>query len=357
MLKKGSIMLRAEDLESIDRALIEPWMGTGSPVATRVSPPELAGPDALVFASTAEQFAVALDKKAALIIASGKLPAPAQVPAGTRLFKSPHVQLAMSLLLPRFDRKKERFQQTPPIHPQSSVHPSSRLGKNVVVGPFAVIGANCVIGDEAIIGANCVVENGARIGARTILHPLVFVGADCELGTDCELHPHVTIGSDGFSYTRDKNGRNHKIPQLGKVVLGDRVELGAGCAIDRAAFTETRLESGLKMDNLCHVAHNVSIGEEGLLAGGFMVAGSTKIGKRAMAGGSVVVADHLTLTDDVVLAGRSSLTFDVDKPGAYGGFPLLPMKDYLKNLANLGQMTAFRKQLNRISKHLGLESE
>lgn len=350
-------MLRAVDLESFEPSLLEPWMGTGPASVSRASPPELAGPDALVFASTPEQLSAALLNKAGWIVVAANLPAPAELPVGTRLFKSAHVGLTMSRLLPFFDRKKDHFRQERPVHPGAFVDPSARLGKNVIVGPGAVVGAGAVVGDDAIVGANAVIEPEARVGARTILHPLVFVGAFCEIGADCEIHPHTTIGADGFSFARDKAGKHHKLPQLGKVVLGDRVEIGANCAIDRAAFTETRIDSGTKLDNLCHVAHNVTIGEDSVMAAGFMVAGSTKIGKRLMAGGNVAMADHLTVADDVVIAGRSGLTFDVEKPGAYGGFPLLPMRDYLKNLANIGQVTALRKQINRIAKHLGLELE
>lgn len=350
-------MIRSEELESAWPGLIESWMGSGSAQATRVSPPELADPTTIVFAGQADQLTTALEKKAALIVASGKLTPPAQLPSGTRLFKSPNVGLAMAAILPRFDRKRDRFTQDPKIHPQSSVHGSAKLGRDVIVGPFAVIGANTTIGDEAIIGAGTVIERGARVGARTLLHPRVFVGADCEIGSDGEIHPNTTIGSDGFGFTRDKDGRALKLPQLGRVVLGDRVEIGANCAIDRAAFTTTTIRSGTKLDNLCHIGHNTDIGEDSLIAAGFMIAGSSKLGKRFMVGGGSVVTDHVTVADDVMLGGRSTITNDVEKPGAYAGYPLLPMKEQMKVLASSVHIVKMRKQLSKILKHLGLEEE
>lgn len=353
----GVALIRSEELESAWPGLIEPWMGSGHVQAAKVSPPESADPSTLVFAGLPEQLATALDRKAGLIVASGKLTPPTELPAGTRLYRSPNVPLAMAAILPRFDRKRERFVQSPAIHPQSSVHPNAKLGRDVTVGPFAVVGDGAIIGDGAIVGAGSVVERGAKVGARTLLHPRVFLGAGCEIGADGEIHPGTTIGSDGFGFARDKDGRAHKLPQLGRVVIGDRVEIGANCAIDRAAFAVTRIGDGVKFDNLIHIAHNCEIGDDSLVAAGFMIAGSTKIGKRFMTGGNSVVADHVTIADDVVLAGRSTVTNDVPAAGAYGGYPLLPMKEYLRNLAGTAHVAKLRKQVSRLFKHLGLEED
>jgi UDP-3-O-[3-hydroxymyristoyl] glucosamine N-acyltransferase len=137
-------------------------------------------------------------------------------------------------------------------------------------------------------------------------------------------------------------------------VIGDRVEIGSNCAIDRAKLASTHIRAGAKLDNLCHIAHNCDLGEDGLYTAGFMMAGSTTIGKRFMTGGNSVVTSHLTLADDVVLAGRSTVTNDIAKGGAYGGYPLQPLKLALKTLVSLGQLDEMRRNLQRVMKHLGM---
>jgi UDP-3-O-[3-hydroxymyristoyl] glucosamine N-acyltransferase len=256
--------------------------------------------------------------------------------------------MGMAMLLVHFDRKRERFAQWGERHPTAVVHPTATLGHDVHLGPYCVIGADASIGDGCCIGSHVVVENGARIGAGTMLHPHVFVGAGCEIGRDCELHPHTSIGSDGFGYAVGADRRPRKIPHLGNVSIGDEVEIGSNCAIDRAKLTSTFIRSGTKLDNVCHVAHNCDLGEDGLYTAGFMMAGSTTNGRRFMTGGNTVVSAHLTLADDVVLAGRSTVTSDVPAPGHYGGYPLQPLKDALRTLAALPQLSELRRNVNRL---------
>ena len=217
-----------------------------------------------------------------------------------------------------------------------------------------MIGAHAVIGDGCMIGAHAVVENDARIGARTVLHPHVFVGAGCEIGEDCEIHPHTSIGSDGFGYAVDAGGRPRKIAHLGNVKIGDGVEIGSNCAVDRATLTSTHIRSGTKLDNICHIAHNCDLGENGFFTAGFMMGGSTKIGRQFVTGGNSVVTAHITLGDNVVLAGRSSVTNDVPDAGAYGGYPLQPLKEAMKTAVNISHLNEIRKNLNRVMKHLHL---
>jgi UDP-3-O-[3-hydroxymyristoyl] glucosamine N-acyltransferase len=194
-----------------------------------------------------------------------------------------------------------------------------------------------------------VVENDVRIGAGTILHAHVFVGAHCEVGEGCEIHPHTTIGSDGFGYARDA-GQHQKIPHLGVVKIGDRVEIGGNCAIDRATLTATYIRSGAKLDNICHIAHNCDLGENGLYTAGFMTAGSATIGKDFVTGGNSVIGPHLTVTDGVALAARSTVHNHVTKPGQYGGYPLQPLRESRKTLVNMGQLNEMRKELSELTK-------
>jgi len=132
------------------------------------------------------------------------------------------------------------------------------------------------------------------------------------------------------------------------------VEIGSNCAVDRATLTSTYIRSGTKLDNICHIAHNCDLGENGFFTAGFMMGGSTKIGRQFVTGGNSVVTAHITLGDNVILAGRSSVTCDVPDAGSYGGYPLQPLKEAMKTIANIGHLNEIRKNLNRVMRHLHL---
>jgi UDP-3-O-[3-hydroxymyristoyl] glucosamine N-acyltransferase len=314
--------------------------------------PEEASSKCLVYASNVEQLQQAVLHEAAIIIVHRSIAATVRSTAGVVgcFFSVPAIPLAMATLLKYFDRKAERFTQWGQRHPTAVVHERARIGRNAFLGPYCVIGADASIGDGCLVGAHTVVENKARIGARTILHPHVFVGSACVVGEDCEIHPHTSIGSDGFGYAPGPDGVPKKIPHLGNVCIGDAVEIGSNCAIDRAKLSSTYIRSGAKLDNICHIAHNCDLGENGLYTAGFMMAGSTKIGRSFCTGGNSVVSAHLTLADNVTLAGRSTVTADITEPGHYGGYPLQPLRDALKTIANIGHLTEIRRNLAKVMK-------
>jgi len=354
-------VIQGLQIEKLDPQIITWVQGPRENSAQKVLPPESAGPDELTFVSNQAQFDGALERRASMIIALDKVLKVASLGTSPQIliFKTPNIARAMSVVLPLFDQKKSRFDWGENCHPSAVIHPTAKIGENVKIGPHAVIGAKAQIGDNTIIGAGSVIEAQARIGARSLLHSQVFVGAQCEIGDECEIHPHTTIGSDGFGFTTDSTDgkfHHHKIPQLGKVVIENNVEIGANCAIDRATLTVTRIKSGTKFDNFCHVAHNCELGENGLYAAGFFVAGSSKIGQRFMCGGNVVVTSHVELTDGVILAGRSTVTNDVTEPGQYGGYPLQPLKDAMKTISSLVHIYDLRKKVQNILKHLEIGS-
>ena len=354
-ITEGVFMITAQQIHEIPGGLLNYVQGPLGAKALKILPPERASAEALVFASKQEQLDSALKHNAAIIVAHKGLQIPEKSQAC--FFTAPHIQLAIATIGAHFDKKIQRFQQEEHIHPRSVVHASAKLGKNVIVGPCAVIGSEVHVGDGSIIGANAVVETHSRIGSNTIIHPQVFIGAYCEVGSFCEIHPHTTIGADGFGFVPLKESHPVKIPQLGRVVIGDHVEIGANCAIDRAAMTETHIHSGTKLDNLCHIAHNCDIGENSIIAAGFMMAGSSKLGKNFVVGGGAVVSDHIEIGDNVMVAGLSAVTNDITEPGQFGGYPLQPLKDSLKTLANTTHLTKMRRQLSRIIKHLNLSED
>lgn len=347
-------MITAEVIKELNSSDLNFVSGSIKAVATKVLPPESCDSETLVFVSKPEHLEQALKAKAPIIVAQKALALPSDT--GTTFFTTSSIQLGMAAILPLFDGKMNRFNQETKIHPSAYIHPTAHLGKNVGVGPFAVIGEHVKVGDGATIGAHTVIESYAEIGDHCIIHPQVFLGSHCTVGSRCEIHPHTTIGADGFSFAPTK-GQPKKIPQIGRVVIGNDVEIGANCAIDRAALTVTKIGNGTKMDNLCHIAHNVEIGENCLIAGKFSAAGSAKIGNHFMCGGEVAIGPHITVCDGVILAGRACAVNDITAPGQYGGYPLEPLRDALKTLANLTYVTRIRKDLARVKKHLGLQDE
>jgi UDP-3-O-[3-hydroxymyristoyl] glucosamine N-acyltransferase len=318
--------------------------------------PEEALLGSLVYVSDAGQLREARRHKPAILIVPEKMTGAmdALMDAESCCFSVQSISMGMAVLLKYFDQKCYRFTQWGERHPTAVVHPDATIGARSFVGPYCVIGAHAGIGDDCLIGAHAVIENGARIGARTVLHPHVFVGAGCHIGDDCEIHPHTSIGSDGFGYAVDPDGRPRKIAHLGNVEIGNGVEIGSNCAIDRATLTSTYIRSGTKLDNICHIAHNCDLGENGFFTAGFMMGGSTKIGRQFVTGGNSVVTAHITLGDNIVLAGRSSVTCDVPDAGSYGGYPLQPLKEAMKTIANIGHLNEIRRNLNRVMRHLHL---
>ena len=352
-------MLTGQTIQSHHADVFTFLKGNLQTPASHCAIPEEAMRGSLVYASTHEQAAEALLHDPAILIISSSLSesVASSENGDTCCFAVSSIPLGMARLLKYFDQKRSRFTQWGERHPTAVVHAEATIGEGVFLGPYCVIGAGAVIGAGCLIGAHAVIENRARIGDRTVIHPQVFVGFDCEIGEDCEIHPHSTIGSDGFGYFLGRDGRPSKISHLGNVKIHDNVEIGSNCAVDRATLTSTHIRSGTKLDNICHIAHNCDLGENGFYTAGFMTGGSTKIGRQFATGGGTVVTAHVTLADNVVLAGRSTVTHDIREGGRYGGYPLQPLKQAMKTVVSIGQLNDLRRNLNRVMKHLGLVAD
>lgn len=202
------------------------------------------------------------------------------------------------------------------VHPGAVIDPGARIAGTAAVGPGSVIAADAAIGDAVEIGPGCYVGRGANIGAGTRLAGHVWIGERCILGRNCLLQPGVIIGGDGFGYVRDGE-RWTKVPQLGRVIIGDDVEIGANSTIDRGTLNDTEISDGVKLDNLVQVAHNVRIGANTVIAGCVGIAGSSEIGRRCAIGGQVGIADHLTIADDVQVLGKSLVASSIMEAGTY----------------------------------------
>ena len=331
--------------------LLEEMLGADG-VIERVSAVEHCSSGDLVFVDRQDFVQSALDGGVAAVITAPKLaPAFAGVPS-LAVLTSPNVTLARALVTQRFFDRKFHTSGTAQIDPSAEIAPSARIGANVYVGPGARVGEDCVV------LPNVVIEERAVIGARTVLHPTVVVGYECVLGDDVIVRAGTIIGSDGFGFAQDETRRSHRIPQMGNVVIEDGVVIGSNCCIDRGTHGPTRVGKGTVMDNLCHVAHNVEIGENCILTAMLCVAGSTKIGNRVMTSGQVGILDHTTIGDDVALVQRAGVSHDVTTPGVYAGVPLLPLGEYRKQQATLRKITALRSTVKDLVARIAkLEAE
>ncbi len=203
------------------------------------------------------------------------------------------------------------------VHSRAQIDAAARVAPTAAIGPNTIVEAGAVIGDGVQLGPGCYVGRGADIGAGTRLIGHVWIGSDCVLGRNCLLQPGVIVGADGFGYAQD-GSRWVKVPQLGRVVIGDDVEIGANSTVDRGALTDTVIGNGVKIDNLVQIAHNVRIGDDTAIAACVGIAGSTMIGKRCAIGGQVGITGHLTIVDDVRVLAKSLVGTSINEAGTYG---------------------------------------
>jgi UDP-3-O-[3-hydroxymyristoyl] glucosamine N-acyltransferase len=223
----------------------------------------------------------------------------------------------------------------PGIHASALVDPHARISARASIGPYAIVEAGAVVGEEVEIGAGCYVGRDADIGAGTRAIGHVWIGERTVIGKRCLLHPGAVIGGDGFGFAKDGD-RWVKIPQLGRVVIGDDVEIGANTTIDRGTLSDTEIGDGVKLDNLVQIAHNVRIGEHSAMAACVGVAGSSVIGRRCTFGGQVGIADHVTIADDVHVLGTSLVAASIGAPGVYSAaIPAEPANEWRRQAARL----------------------
>jgi UDP-3-O-[3-hydroxymyristoyl] glucosamine N-acyltransferase len=230
---------------------------------------------------------------------------------------------------------------SPGVHASALIDASATVPATASVGPGAVIGAQASIGERAVVGAHCVIGESARMGDDVVLDAQVTIYPRCMIGARTLVHSGAVIGADGFGLA-DDDGRWHKIPQIGRVIVGADVEIGANTTIDRGALEVTRIGRGSKLDNLVHVGHNVSIGRNVVIAAQTGVSGSSTIGDGAIVGGQVGIADHVEIGPGAILGAQAGIPSRKRIHGSgivFWGTPARPIKDYLKELATLARLT------------------
>lgn len=246
----------------------------------------------------------------------------------------------------------------PPQRPAAGIHATAVVDATATVAPDAAIGPNVVIGKQvtigasAVIGAGCHIGAATRIGEDTILHPGVTVYHGCLLGARGIYHSGVVIGADGFGIAQEQ-GQWHKVPQVGGVVIGDDVEVGANTTIDRGALDDTVIEDGVKLDNQIQVAHNVRIGAHTAIAGCVGIAGSAVIGKHCMIGGAAMILGHLRIADGTTISTGTLVTKSIDTPGIYSAmWAAMPHREWLKGVAQLRRMDELARRVRELEEKI-----
>ncbi len=251
--------------------------------------------------------------------------------------------------------EKELFSKpVPSIHPNAVIDRNAKIGKDVFIGANAVICEGAEIGDRAVIQGNNYIGRHAKIGEDVLLMPNVVVMDYCEVGKRCRIQPGAVIGSDGYGY-EFVNGKHERVPQVGRVVLEDDVDVGANTCIDRARFDKTVVGAGTKIDNLVQIAHNVQIGKGALLVSQVGISGSTKIGNYCVLGGQVGVAGHLSIGDGSMIGGQSGINGDIPPKSYMRGTPPRPYMQAHKIDVLVGHIQDFFDRLKEVEKRLGIE--
>lgn len=256
---------------------------------------------------------------------------------------NPHAAFAraVALLYPRTPA-------TAGVHPSAVVAADAEIAPTASIGAHAFVGARCRIEDGAVVGPGCILMDHAQLGAHSQLVANVFVADECRIGQRCLLHPGVVIGADGFGLAQE-DGRWIKVPQIGRVIIGDDVEIGANTTVDRGAIEDTLIGNGVKLDNQIQVAHNVTIGENTAIAGCVGIAGSAVIGRGCTIGGGVGIAGHLTIADGVHVTGMSLVASDLEQAGAYSSsLPAQSMRQWQKNAARLRHLDEMARTLKQL---------
>jgi UDP-3-O-[3-hydroxymyristoyl] glucosamine N-acyltransferase len=321
--------------------------GDGGVEVLRVAGIESAGPGEITFVANRRYAARLSSTRASAVI----LPPDLECALPSLVCSNPYLAYARAVAL-----LHPQPRPAPGVHPSAQVDPDASLGDGVHVGALTVVGAGSRIGAGTVLHPHVVIYPGVEVGRDCVLHSGVQVRDGCRLGDRVVLHNGTVIGGDGFGFARDDEGRYHKIPQIGIVVIEDDVEIGALSAVDRAALGETRIGRGTKIDNLVQIGHSVVIGRDTVLAGQVGIAGSTRVGDNVVLAGQVGVAGHLTIGDGVVATAQTGIPADVEKGSVVSGYPAIDNRAWLKASAVFPKLPELQRRLRELERAVSEEA-
>lgn len=318
-------------------------LGDGSLEITGFAPADRARPGDLTFAEKESYFQAAEKSQASAILVSGGFTSASKV-----LIQVPNARVAMARVLPLF---------FPPEEEPRGIHPSAVIAESARIDPSVHIGPQCVIGEHVTIGARCALLGGnhvrreATLGEDVVLHPNVVVYPKTRIGSRVIIHAGTVIGSDGYGYVFDE-GRHLKVLQCGNVIIQDDVEIGANTAIDRGALGPTVIGEGTKIDNLVHLAHNVSLGRHNLIMGQCGFAGSTQLDDYCVVASQSGIADHLKLGPQAVVGAKSGVMRDVPAKVTVLGIPAQPDKQFKRQVIAVQQLPELIRRVREAERQL-----
>lgn len=270
-------------------------------------------------------------------------------PLKATLIRCENAYAALAILLNMVEQAKPKKVG---VEQMSFIAESASLGTDVYVGAFAYISPNARIGNNVKIHPHCFVGECVTIEDNTTLYSGVKIYDECQIGKNCIIHAGAVIGADGFGFAPQTDGTYHKIPQMGKVVVEDNVEIGANTTIDRAVMGATIIRKGVKLDNLIQIAHNVEVGENTVMASQVGISGSTKIGKQCMLGGQVGLGGHISIGDGANIGAQSGIISNVKAGEQLIGAPAIPIKDFFRSSVVFPKLPEMYKQLSRLQKEI-----
>lgn len=288
--------------------------------------------------------------KAAVIVTCRKVAEQIKDTSSAFIVVVDDVRLAQAKIKRHFDDYKAHDKEWDAIHVSAVIHDTVTFGDGCRVGPNAVIGAHCVLAENVTVRAGAVIEHAVVIGAGSVINANVNIGYNSQLGQRVVIQAGAAIGTEGYGFAPDKQNRYHRVPHTGRVVLGDDVQVGANSCIDRGTYGDTFIATGVKIDNLVHIAHNVEVGEDTMLTAQTVIAGSSKIGKRVIASGQTGVLDHKSVADDAILVHRCGVSEDITSGGMWAGSPAKPFKEFVRGLALPKKVAKLELQIKELKK-------
>ena len=324
--------------------------GDGSIVVARVATLEHAGPNEIAFLANPKYRAQLATTRAAAVIVGIAAAGGTSLP---RLVSSDpyatYARVAAILHPPQ--------SPAPGVHPRASVDASASVAPTATIGPFAVVGAGATIGERAVLGAHCVVGDAASVGDDAVLDAHVTIYPRCVVGARTLVHSGAVIGADGFGLAEER-GRWRKIPQIGRVVIGTDVEIGANTTIDRGAIDDTIVEDGVKLDNQIQIGHNCVIGAHTAIAGCVGIAGSTRIGAGCRIGGAAIISGHLRIAAGTVISAATQVYDSIPEAGVYtSAFPALPHRDWKQVASQTRRLRELADRVRMLERALGQDKK